>query len=165
MAVSFASSTVTAATNATWFSPVPAVRDTDYRGEGRVLAADMVFFTGGTSYAWNNAGPTYVINHNSPTPGMPAFQNILYCDGHVEGKGPGFYANILSVDDSNNNPVFSLQVESSGAFLYWGGSTNTTAPVENPPAGSGSGGGGGSSGPPPPPPPPPPAPPQPIPGW
>ena len=123
---------------ARWGRAVPAVKVQDRDLSGKVLAADTVFYTGGPLYLWDAVQPTYLINHRKwKDPTRPAFQNILYGDGHVEGKGSEYYPNALN---TTNN--FSLQHAKSpiGGFIYWGpklagsvaAATTSAAPKPNP---------------------------------
>jgi len=110
------------------------VKNNDRFGWRKVLAADMVFFSGGPAFAWDLVQPRYQINHrrrNDPT--RPGFQNILYADGHVDGKGPDYYPSPLNVTSN-----FSLQHATApvGGFIYWGPTlaAKVTAPPRTGPA-------------------------------
>lgn len=100
-----------------WGTKVPAVRQNDQNLTDEILAADEVWFSGGPSYAWEPAtGENYRINHrrlDDPLP--PAWQNILFGDGHVAGFGKDYYSVPL---DINN---YSLTHFTNGAFFYWSG--------------------------------------------
>jgi prepilin-type N-terminal cleavage/methylation domain-containing protein len=99
---------------ANWGTMVPAVRQNDPNSTSTVLAADEVWFSGGPGYAWDTYG-SYRINHPSNSdPHRPAWQNILFGDGHVEGFGADRYPQPLSTSN------YSLQHFSNGAFFYWG---------------------------------------------
>ena len=100
-----------------WGNAVPAVKAGDRSASQRILAADMVFFTGGPGYTWDLVQHRYRINHRRlAAPNRPAFQNILYADGHVEGKGPDFYPGELTT----SNHSFAHAKSPVGGFLYWG---------------------------------------------
>ncbi len=97
---------------------VPAVRENDLQLQDEILAADEVWFSGGPSYGWDYAG-TYRINHRRiDDPTRPAWQNILFGDGHVAGFGKDFYPNSLDVNN------YSLNHYANGAFFYWGGNVD-----------------------------------------
>jgi prepilin-type N-terminal cleavage/methylation domain-containing protein len=103
---------------ARWGTAVPAVNQKDKYLPDCVLAADMVFFSGGSGYKWDSVMPRYLINHpkrNVKTP-IPDFQNILYGDGHVEGKATDYYPSALTTSN------YSMAQGSSpvGGFFYWG---------------------------------------------
>lgn len=142
---------------------IPAVLNTDYHLNDKVLAADTVFYSGGPGYKWDTVGRRYIINHpNNGDPRRPDYQNILYGDGHVEPKTIGDYP--LALNTATNylsNYSFRHANNGVGGFLYWGQSPPGPAPIPPPP---------GPPAPPnpnppvPKPPPPPPLTPQPIPG-
>ena len=102
---------------ARWGTAVPAVNQKDPHLTDEFLAADTVFFTGGPSYQWDAATDRYQINHPRRTDNkIPDFQNILYGDGHVEGKGREWYPSALTTSN------YSLCHAGSGigGFMYWG---------------------------------------------
>ena len=100
-----------------WGSAVPAIKAGDRSAAQRVIAADMVFFTGGPGYTWDLVQLRYRINHRRlGDPIRPAFQNILYGDGHVEGKGADYYPTPLNT----TNHSFAHAKSPVGGFLYWG---------------------------------------------
>lgn len=100
-----------------WGSAVPGVKASDRSASQRIIAADMVFFTGGPGYAWDTVQLRYRINHRRRDDATrPAFQNILYADGHVEGKGAGYYPSALNT----TNHSFAHAKSPIGGFLYWG---------------------------------------------
>ncbi len=100
-----------------WGTKVPAVKQNDQNLSDEVLAADEVWFSGGPSYAWQSAtGESYRINHRRmDDPARPAWQHILFGDGHVEGFGKAYYANPLTINN------FSFNHYVNGAFFYWSG--------------------------------------------
>jgi prepilin-type N-terminal cleavage/methylation domain-containing protein len=127
-----------------WGSAIPAVRANDRELSQRILAADMVFYTGGPGFSWDVAQLRYRINHRRASdPTRPAFQNILYGDGHVEGKGPDYYPEVLTT----KNYSFAHAKSPTGGYLYWGpnqsgkppqtlfvpSTTSTSAPAPMPP--------------------------------
>jgi prepilin-type N-terminal cleavage/methylation domain-containing protein len=99
-----------------WGTAIPAVKSSDRAGAQKVIAADMVFFTGGGAYIWDWVQERYAINHRSRDASRPAFQNVLYADGHVAGLGPEHWR--FPLNTTNN---FSLQHAKSpiGGFIYW----------------------------------------------
>jgi prepilin-type N-terminal cleavage/methylation domain-containing protein len=100
-----------------WGSLVPGIKAGERSGAQRILAADMVFFTGGPGYTWDLVQLRYRINHRRTSdPTRPAFQNILYGDGHVEGKGADYYPSALTT----TNHSFAHAKAPTGGFLYWG---------------------------------------------
>jgi len=112
-----------------WGQAEPALKFSDRENFRKILAADMVFYSGnGTK--WSTQRPKYMINHRRGSNGtMPAMQNILYADGHVEGRGGEVYTTALN--QSNN---YSLLHAGSGVggYFYWG--PDLTTLVLNPPA-------------------------------
>ena len=144
-----------------WGLVPPAVRQNDKGAAKKVIAADMVFFTGGASFNWDKVQPRYQINHRGKS-NKPAFQNILYGDGHVDGKGPEYYP--VPLNTSNNYSLLHAR-SPVGGFMYWGRYDEGAVPDPPvpPPAGGGGGGGGSGGSPPPPGPPAPPPPPANIP--
>ena len=149
-----------------WNLVPPAVRQNDKGGWKKVIAADVVFYTGGASFAWDKVQPRYQFNHRQPGQiDRPAYQNILYGDGHVDGKGQSYYP--VALNTSNNYSLLHAK-SPVGGFMYWGRydqgavADPPVAPNPNPSPGPGPG-----TSPPPPsptPPPPPAATPTPIPG-
>jgi hypothetical protein len=119
-------------TSGVWYSAIPAIRDTDQYPAEHPLAADLVFFTGGPGWSWDLTQPRYIINHRDPKyTGRPAFQNILYADGHVDGIGPDHFSN----DISTANWSFWHNTSSgtnSGGGLYWNGTPDPPPPTGNP---------------------------------
>jgi len=120
---------------------IPAVRANENDQVDKILAADVVFYTGGPGNKWDTVQKRYTINHPSNThPFLPDYQNILYGDGHVAAQTSGDYQWALN---TSTNYSFRHAGSGVGGYMYWG---------EQPPA------------PPvPPPPPPPPSPPSPPP--
>jgi prepilin-type N-terminal cleavage/methylation domain-containing protein len=87
--------------------PAPAAAATDANLGDRVLLVDWVRFH------WEAWG----INHpDADDPERPDYQNILYADGHVEGRGRGYYADPL--DEGN----FSMLAPRNNGLVYdyWG---------------------------------------------
>ncbi len=107
-----------------WFNPMfagrvatPAVKVSDPDASELILGADEVSWDMTGIWSGNNLnGPrTWRVNH--PTRGnyqKPDFQNILYADGHVEGK-TGVYFNALTA----TNFSYSC-LNTNGPFAYWG---------------------------------------------
>jgi prepilin-type N-terminal cleavage/methylation domain-containing protein/prepilin-type processing-associated H-X9-DG protein len=90
---------------ANWGNRPPATRLHDSRMSERVLAADEVSdFT-----AWGWPAP-YMINHRSRTDyKRPAFANILFGDGHVEGVDSSYFPNPLNVTNARIVPAGGMQ--------------------------------------------------------
>jgi prepilin-type N-terminal cleavage/methylation domain-containing protein len=130
-----------------WGDVVPAERNNDAQSATRVLAADVVYYSGGSSTKWDKAHGRYEINHRRRDMiTRPAFQNILYADGHVDGKGTTYFPENLS----GSNYSMLHAGSGVGGYLYWGRSQQDgvitdppKAPTTTPP---------GKPGPPPPPP-------------
>jgi prepilin-type N-terminal cleavage/methylation domain-containing protein len=99
-----------------WNECVPADRNNDANSSQRVLAADLVFYSGGAGWKWDTTHARYDINHRGRLSKRPSFQNILYADGHVEGKGSDYY----SQDLGTSNYSLAHSGSSVGGFLYWG---------------------------------------------
>ena len=98
-----------------WGSMPPAVKQSDPDASQRVLAADEVVWTGGNIRDIGRM--EYRINHpNRRNLQRPAFQNILFADGHVEGRGGDYYAADL---DANN---WSATHNVNRTRFYWNGS-------------------------------------------
>jgi type II secretory pathway pseudopilin PulG len=131
---------------------IPAVQTTDSDLSNRILGGDLVRFSGGPGYGWEQGGGArWVINHinshyASSGDSRPDFQNLLYGDGHVEAKTIADYPDSLYTSlgwtwtfaMSTGNPTM-------GGFYYWGENPVPPAYPPGPP---------GAPGPPPPPPPP-----------
>lgn len=106
-----------------------------FSGAG-ILAADNVFYTGGTGYSLTGEVQTnYIINHMRwNNPALPDFQNVLYADGHVEGHGTEEFPIALGIESTpapGNNYSFVAGPKTSlsplGGFFYWGeGESQTT---------------------------------------
>jgi len=111
-----------------WYSPAPVIVDTETDGSEHVLAADMVFFTGGPGYAWDLTQPRYVINHRTHEGSRPAYQNILYGDGHVAGLGAEYWT--LDLTTFTSSFEHAPSGPNSGGFLYWNGAITAPAPDE-----------------------------------
>jgi len=81
-----------------------------------IIAADQVYWGGGPPYAWGNG---YEINHPSrDVPNLPAFQNILAGDGHVEAEYG--WENPLE-NDLAGGDNYSYKNGFQGSFYYWEG--------------------------------------------
>ncbi len=79
-----------------------------------MLAADDLLLIGPQSPNYFEGANTWVTNHGflQAAGGVkPKFQNILFGDGHVEGVGPGHYADALSMT--------SWSIEHSPNWMYW----------------------------------------------
>lgn len=113
----------------TWYSPLPAVTDREQDPASHVLAADLVFFTGGSGWGWDLTQPRYVINHrDTKFAARPTWQNQLYGDGHVDALGPQYWN--LDISTRTYSFYHSSSGSNSGGFLYWGGA-NTPPPPDN----------------------------------
>ncbi len=122
-----------------WGNAPAAVFTKDGNIGTHVLAADMVFYSGGKSFGWDSLTTRYQINHprrvsavNSP---LPDYQNVLYGDLRVKGHGQEAYtyplntatdstANWAVVMDNNNNGQSGL-----GGFFYWSEGDSRVATV------------------------------------
>ena len=93
-----------------WGKMVPAL-PTETDGE-RLLAADAVYWGGGVGWGW---GDEYRANHAGQERLKPAYQNLLFVDGRVEGKPASYYPDYI-----NTVSNFSFRVDPAGAFNYWG---------------------------------------------
>jgi len=113
-------------------SAVPAVRNNENDLVDKILAADVVFYSGGGGYKWDIVGQRYLINHRYPLDTKrPDFQNILYGDGHVEPKTIGDYPYPLSTAATNYS--FYHANNGVGGFMYWGQSPPAVPPPPSPP--------------------------------
>lgn len=95
--------------------PIQPADNIDKGGDGHILAADLVYWGGGPSYAWGN---TYKINHvSSRSSDRADYQNILFGDGHVEAevRWGG------ELENSSTGDNFSYRQGTSGSFYYWDG--------------------------------------------
>jgi hypothetical protein len=107
----------------------PAVTMHDVALGDKILAADCVFYSGGSGYKWDTVGRRYVINHESSyDPHRPAFQNVLWGDGHVEAKTFSDYPSALST----GNYSFMHAGSGTGGYMYWGQSVAPPAPPKPP---------------------------------
>lgn len=89
-----------------------------------ILAADAVGWSGAGN------GNMYFINHPSPTNGhAPAFQNVLFADGHVQGVGSPTYYDPNSNQGVNtltaNNWAAAEMTSAASAAPWLGGSIST----------------------------------------
>ena len=106
----------------------PARSQSDSKASLRVLAADKVVWTGG-NIRGIGGGLEYRINHPSrKNPKRPDFQNILFADGHVEGRGSEYY--VADPDASN----WSATHDAARTRFYWNGSgpAGTSGPPGQP---------------------------------
>jgi prepilin-type N-terminal cleavage/methylation domain-containing protein len=91
-----------------------AARNTDDGLSERIMAADLVIL--GTS-SWASWG--FIANHSqfSPDPLKPAFQNVLYADGHVVGHGATYYPDPVwfSTSGAGNH----CKGTDNGLALFW----------------------------------------------
>jgi len=81
--------------NALW-GKTPAAKSGQTSLWERVLAADEVSWSGPPNSAWSAGGQYYIFNHRGTDVSRPAYQNILYGDGHVDGVGSSFYPALLN---------------------------------------------------------------------
>lgn len=129
----------------------PAYRANENDLADKILAADIVFYTGGPGTKWDAVQYRYIINHPNKTQAFrPDFQNILHGDGHVDALTISDYAWALN---TSANYSFRHAPNGVGGYLYWG-ETAPAPPVPTPPP--------PPPGPPVPPPPPAPPPPPPV---
>lgn len=150
-----------------WGTAIPALTSFDTVLSDRVLAADMIFYSGGIgtvgSIGWDRTG-RWVINHQAQEQvydqagqqwcSMPDFQNILYGDGHVAPKQRGDFPYVLNAETTAQKSQwnFSMVVgdpKSSGGYLYWGELDAIPKPVPPPPTPPDQPGGSGTPPPPP----------------
>lgn len=113
-----------------WGIAEPAVKHNDRDSSTKILAADMVYYSGGSSTKWDKVRPRYMVNHARIDGAVvrPVFQNFLYGDGHVEGKGVEYFPTALNT--SNNWSLLHCG-SGVGGFFYWG--PTMTDLVLNPP--------------------------------
>ena len=94
-----------------WGSKIPAVRQGDPGLGRRVLAADEVF-------KWTPVDPLRTNHRDAKDPTRPAWQNILYGDGHVEGYSKDYFPEPLNASN------FSVgHYHPNYAYFYWGRSS------------------------------------------
>jgi len=115
---------------ANWGTATPAVHQYDDDNSTKVLAADEIFWVSGhPSFENYNGGAAYRINHldtHSTTP-SPAFQNVLYGDGHVWPLQKADYPNGLLTGTGNCSLDYNV---SGGPLFYWSG-LNSGTPSSN----------------------------------
>ena len=96
----------------------PPSDDIDAGTSDSVLAGDLIYWGGGFSYPW---GDWYYINHAAGgTFDQPAFQNLVFNDGHVEGES-NWSGTLLNELEGNN---FSFKQGFQGGFYYWDGTSD-----------------------------------------
>ena len=86
----------------------PAFKGNDEDPAATVLAADEVYWSG-SSY-----GNYYNINHRGPEYTRPAYQNILFGDGRVEGMGRDYYPGSIDLV-----PFDFAHSSAPGGMFYW----------------------------------------------
>lgn len=112
---------------ANWGTANPAIRQSDDHNSLNVLAADEVFWVDQhLTLGAYNGGQAYRINHQDtrsslPTP-TPAFQNVLYGDGHVSSLGKSDYP--VGLTTSNYSCLYAGGA--TGPMFYWGGTVYGT---------------------------------------
>lgn len=116
---------------ARWGSAIPAVTMRDPNVADRILAADMVFFSGGAGNEWDLPGKRYRINHARAKGTLPDYQAILYADGRVDSKGREYYPKELN---ATNNYSLRHSGPPAGGYMYWGPSKSGTAQWSTPQA-------------------------------
>lgn len=98
-----------------WGNLRPIARLTDESPASRVLAADQVFDGDPAGSGYPMAEYNWV-NHRTANRLRPAYQGIVYGDGHLEGKhGPAYYPQGMTA--SNYSLLHSTVW---GGFFYWG---------------------------------------------
>lgn len=98
---------------ANWGDIQPAVKEGDSFGYKRILCADEIWFSGGPGYPWDWS-LRYRINHRrADDSNRPAWQNVLFADGHVQGFGKEYFPQPLTTSN------YSMYHYSNGAFFYW----------------------------------------------
>ncbi len=112
-----------------WGNRPSAVRQSEKNVANHVLAADEVYYTDraeGTSMA-AVGGSKWRINHASKTdPLAPAFQNVLFGDGHVEGFGKEYYRTKTSTKAAlgDDNCALLAHTANSRPHFFWAGQDN-----------------------------------------
>jgi prepilin-type N-terminal cleavage/methylation domain-containing protein len=109
-----------------WGAAEPAVRLGERGGASKVLATDMVFYSGGDGKQWDATAPRYMINHRRADTPLPAAQNVLYADGHVETLGRDHYTAPLNTTDNYSLLHAATDV---GGYFYWGPTQAAPPPV------------------------------------
>lgn len=110
----------------------PAVRNNENNLVQKILAADIVFYTGGPGNKWDTVQLRYIINHSQRTEVYrPDFQNILYGDGHVDALTASDYQWPLN---TSTNYSFRHANNGVGGYLYWGEQPPAPPPPPAPPA-------------------------------
>lgn len=97
-------------------SLVPVVKQNSRQSANHILAADMIFLSGaGTK--WERERGKFMINHQrGGNAAMPAYQNLLFADGHVEGRGQNFFPKPLNQSDNWSMLHCGSGV---GGYFYW----------------------------------------------
>lgn len=109
----------------------PAVRSNENDLVDKILAADIVFYTGGPGNKWDTVQYRYLINHPNQTQGFrPDFQNILHGDGHVDALTSSDYQWALN---TSTNYSFRHANNGVGGYLYWGQQPPAPPPPPAPP--------------------------------
>lgn len=118
---------------ANWGNMLPARREDDPNLADRVLAADEVFWSGSSGTVWGSiTGTEYRINHTTNGK-RPTFQNVLFGDGHVEGRGKQYFQ--ADIGPALGSDWSAFHFTGNGAYFYWNGTgTASTAgtPAEGP---------------------------------
>ena len=94
----------------------------------KILAADLIMYAPPGWWNWGSA-----VNHREPGTGSPvkggdpdpqvAYQGLLFGDGHVEGKGDGYYNGPLVPSNPGGGGNFSVMWSAGqGLFWFWEGS-------------------------------------------
>jgi len=94
----------------------------------KILAADLIMWAAPGWWGWGS-----VVNHRTPGTGAPvtggdpdpqiAYQGLLFGDGHVEGKGDGYYSGPLVPSNPGGGGNFSVMWSAGqGLFWFWEGS-------------------------------------------
>ena len=101
--------------NCVFASVSPAARTNEKGLSEHVQPADQVSYAPVTSAYFAEKG-AYIFNHRGLERTRPAFQNILFGDGHVEGVGSSFYPAVLT--------EFNASARQGGPgwdyYFYWG---------------------------------------------
>jgi type II secretory pathway pseudopilin PulG len=118
-----------------WGGLPPAVAPSDPNPSERVLAADMVFYTGsGTKWQSMRTGQ-YIVNHSSATDVKQVdWQGVLYADGHVEGMGRDRYESPLNTMASQSRWAFLQGGNGLGGYIFVGPPAPPLPPPPSPPS-------------------------------
>ena len=76
---------------------IPPANSVDDEGlSDSLLAADLVFQNTGYAYQMSHANPGLPHSYSDRPDDLPPFQNLLFGDAHVEGKGEDYYSSPMT---------------------------------------------------------------------